>query len=276
MTQHPVDLTGLIDLHVHTAPDTRPRFGDDIEITRAAAEAGLRAILIKSHWTLTADRATIAERVVGGIRVFGGLALNASVGWLNPQAVAVALQMGARQIWMPTLDLAGPSGFRSKEPMVCDDEGSIRPVIHEIVDMVRQADAILGTGHLPVAETVALVRLARERGLRKIVVTHPEASFIGMPVATQKEINGEGVYFERCYNDVTPLEGPAVTLAEIAAQIRQVGIDHTVLSSDYGQAEHPAPTEGLRDFLAGLLDQGFPWSDLERMAGNNPAYLLGL
>lgn len=271
-----MDLTGLVDLHVHTAPDIRPRYGDDIEIARAAAQAGQRAILIKSHWTLTADRAAIAEKAVEGIRVFGGLALNASVGWLNPQAVAVALQMGAKQIWMPTLDIAGPGLPRRAKPVIYGDDGGIRPVVYEIIDMVGQADAILGPGHLPVAETVALVQLARERGLGKILVTHPEAPFIGMSVATQKEINGEGVFFERCYNSATPLRGPAVSLAEIASQIRQVGIEHTVLSTDYGQAAHPAPTEGMRSFLAGLEAQGFRWAELERMAGDNPAYLLNM
>ena len=57
-----VSLTGLIDMHIHTAPDVVPRLFDDCEATRAAAAAGLRAILIKSHVTLTADRAQLAEK----------------------------------------------------------------------------------------------------------------------------------------------------------------------------------------------------------------------
>jgi hypothetical protein len=270
------DLHGLIDLHVHTAPDIRPRVFDDLDAVRAAAQAGMRAVLIKSHWTLTADRATIAEKAVGGISVRGGLALNSTVGWLNPRAVEVALAMGAAQIWMPTLDLA-TGRARRREPMLYDSEGRIRSEIHEILDLVRGADAILGTGHLPVAETVALVRLARERGLRKVLITHPEASFIGMDVATQQELCGQGVYYERCYNDATPLGGePGVSLEEIARQIRAVGVESTVLSTDYGQVGHAAPTEGLRSYLAGLAQCGFSAAELCHMAGENPAYLLGL
>ena len=34
--------------------------------------------------------------------------------------------------------------------------------------------------------------------------------------------------------------------------------------------------EGLRQYLAGLLGRGFIWGELQRMAGDNPAYLLGL
>lgn len=273
-----IDLAGLIDLHIHTAPDIRPRYGDDLDIARAAAQAGMRAILIKSHWTLTADRAAIARKAVGGgMCVVGGLALNSTVGWLNPRAVEVALALGAAQIWMPTLDLAGPGRSRWSGPVIYDGEGRVRPEIYEILDLVRGAGAILGTGHLPVAETVALVRLARERGLRKILVTHPEARFINMSVETQQEISGEGVYFERCFNDATPLGGEGgITLEEIARQIRCVGVDSTVLSTDYGQVGHPAPTEGLRDYLAGLSQCGFTWPELRRMAGDTPAYLLGL
>ena len=271
-----IDLTGLVDLHVHTSPDIRARYGDDLQIAREAAEAGMRGVLIKSHWTLTADRAAIAEKVVPGISVRGGLALNSTVGWLNPRAVELALQLGARQIWMPTFDVARPGGWRLDEPVLYDAEGRIRSELYQVLDLVREADVILGTGHLPVAEILALVRLARERGLRKILVTHPEATFIGMSVAAQEEIRGEGVYYERCYNDVRPLDGEGMSLEELAAQIRQVGMESTVLSTDYGQAEHPAPSQGLRECLAGLLETGFSWPELQRMAGETPAYLMGV
>ncbi len=63
-------------MHIHSAPDIQPRYGDDIEIARQAERAGMRAILLKSHVTLTADRAAIAAKVVGRLRVFGGLVLN--------------------------------------------------------------------------------------------------------------------------------------------------------------------------------------------------------
>ena len=236
----------------------------------------MRAILIKSHWTLTADRAAIAEKVVGGIRVFGGLALNTTVGWLNPRAVEVALQMGAAQIWMPTLDLAGPGGYRRPGPIILHKDGTVRPEVFEILDLIRDADAILGSGHLAVSETIKLVLLARERGVRKILVTHPEAHFIEMPIAVQQELRDLGAYFEHCYNGAAPDEGDGQGLARIAQRIREVGIESTILSSDYGQADHPAPTAGLAAYLTGLHAQGFSWLDLRRMAGDNPAELLGI
>lgn len=271
-----IDIAGLVDVHIHSAPDIRPRWGDDLDIARDAEGAGMGAILLKSHWTLTADRATVVQRMVKGTRVFGGLALNRSVGWLNPRAVEVALALGAKQIWMPTFDAIRPGEARRPEPVIHDGTGRILPEVYEIMDLVREADVILGTGHLAVAESILLVRAAHERGLRKILVTHPEARFIDMPVETQIEIRGEGVFFERCYNDVMATDGPGVPIERVAEAIRRVGIEHTVLSSDYGQAAHPAPSVGMKQYLAALLDQGFAWAELQQMAGAAPGYLIGV
>jgi hypothetical protein len=270
----PIDLTGVVDLHIHTSPDIRPRYADDLQVTREAAAAGMGAILIKSHWTLTADRAAIAERAVGGIHVVGGLALNSTVGWLNPRAVEVALQMGAAQIWMPTLDLAGPGQTRWSGPVVMDVEGAVRPEVYDILDLVREADAILGTGHLPEPETLALVGLARERGLNKVLITHPDAAFLQLSRAAQRELAAQGAFFERDYNGFAPGEEGA--LEDLAAVIREIGVESTVLSTDYGQADHPAPVEGYRRYLAGLAALGFSADELQRMAVSNPGALLAM
>lgn len=40
-------LDGVIDLHVHTAPDVIHRTYNDLELTDAAVRAGARAIVIK-------------------------------------------------------------------------------------------------------------------------------------------------------------------------------------------------------------------------------------
>jgi hypothetical protein len=55
-----------------------------------------------------------------------------------------------------------------------------------------------------------------------------------------------------------------------------LGPEFTILSTDLGQAQNVAPVDGLRAYLAGLLELGFSWRDLQRMAGENPAAALGL
>jgi dihydroorotase-like cyclic amidohydrolase len=273
-----VDLTGMIDMHVHTAPDVLPRTMDDVELARAAAAAGMAGVLIKSHHTLTADRALVAEHVVGGISIYGGLALNEAVGGLNPAAVEFALAMGARQVWMPTRDAAhgraaqGLAGGIS----ILDAEGALDPVVSEILALIRDADAILGTGHLSVSEITALVRQARDVGLRKILITHPECRLSWMEVEVQRTLAAEGAFFERCYLNALPGSDAEVTIAEMAAHIRAVGVAFTVLSTDLGRAGAPAPVEGMRAYLSALALEGFAQDELRLMAGENPARLLGL
>ncbi|MCJ7586000.1 MAG: DUF6282 family protein [Anaerolineales bacterium] len=58
------DLTGTIDLHVYNSPDVRARKMDYLELARKAANQGMRALLLKSHCTLTADRAYLVQKVV--------------------------------------------------------------------------------------------------------------------------------------------------------------------------------------------------------------------
>jgi len=93
----------VFDLHVHTAPDLEERFGDDVEIVRLYEHAGSSGCVLKGHYDATAGRARAAGRG-SPVRVYGALALNQHVGGLNPAAVAAALAMGARVIWMPTTD----------------------------------------------------------------------------------------------------------------------------------------------------------------------------
>ena len=55
-------LKGFVDIHIHTSPDILDRKLDDISAAKSARDAGMTAIVIKSHITLTADRAAIARR----------------------------------------------------------------------------------------------------------------------------------------------------------------------------------------------------------------------
>jgi hypothetical protein len=272
------DLTGTIDLHIHTHPDVQPRLLDDIQVAEAAKRAGMRAILIKSHVVLTADRASIAEKVVEGIRVFGGLVLNQAVGGLNLDAVEVAIQMGAKVIWMPTRSAQHMSHWTGNGGglSIFDQEQAILPVVHEILDRINQANIALATGHLSVAESVALVRLAKAMKMKKIIITHPESTLIRMPVEIQQDLHGPGVFFERCFVDTTPSMNYGTSIEEIGSLIRAVGIDSTFLSTDFGQVVNPAPVAGMSAYLASLRATGFTEFEISKMAGQTPAFLIDL
>jgi hypothetical protein len=270
------DLTGTIDLHIHTAPDVRPRKLDDVEAARQAAAHGMRAILLKSHVTLTADRAALAQQAVPDVRVFGGLALNEAVGGFNPAAVETALRLGAAQIWMPTESAAPAPVARPSSGLSVLDGADLKPAVHEILRLIAEHDVILGTGHLSVPEIQALVPVARAVGIRKVLITHPEHPPVEMPLLEQEELRDRyGVFFERCLISTTLGRG-ALTLGEMAAGIRRVGWETTAISTDFGQPYNPFPVEGLAAFIAGLQAEGFAPAEIDRMSRMNPALLLGL
>lgn len=273
-----ISLEGVIDLHIHAAPDIRPRLMDDIELAREAAEADMRAVLFKSHHTLTADRAAIAEKHSGGVCVFGGLVLNHAVGGLNPAAVEAALALGAQEIWMPTLDAANhrsAKGMGDGGITILDETGALLPAVLEILRLVAEQDVILGTGHLSVGEIQPLVKAARKSGVKRILITHPELPIVNMSVAVQEEMVGPDLFFERCLIVTTPGEG-GLPLSTIAAAVRQVGTETTVMATDFGQAENPSPVEGMRRYIKEMLDFGFDQNEIERMTCVNPAGLLGI
>jgi hypothetical protein len=273
---NPDCLEGAIDLHVHSAPDVDPRRYDDIDLAREAARAGMGAILIKSHQASTVERAYLTSRAVPDIDVYGGLVLNHTVGGLNPAAVSLALQLGAKQVWMPTKSAAnhrrghGLSGGIS----ILESDGRLVPEAREIVTLVAQSGCALGTGHLAPEEVFALAGFAAEVGLAKLVVTHPEWSHTFYSIDEQRRLAAHGnVMFERCFVSTTHLCG-FTPLSVIANAIADIGADTTVLSSDLGQPDTPPPAEGLRIFAEQLKAEGFSPEDIHQMLRLNPLSVL--
>ncbi len=282
-----IDLSGAIDLHVHTAPDVYPRSVDDFGVVRRAEQEGMRAVLLKSHHTLTADRAAVAAKGAG-LAVFGGLALNRTVGGLNPDAVEAALAFGAKQIWMPTihathcLKTAEQEMFRAEARKgvegisILDGEGGLVPEIGPLLELIRDADVILGTGHLSPGESLALLRRGKDMGLKKMLVTHPLMSFIRFPDDGMREAVSLGARLEFDALSCWKTWPGAVPPARTAAAIRAVGPSHCVLATDGGQASNPSPPAMLREFVASLSNEGISEADLRVMMCASPAQLLGL
>jgi Family of unknown function (DUF6282) len=276
MTRLPDYLEGAVDLHVHSAPDVDRRRFNDLELARAAKDAGVGAILIKSHQNSTVERAWLVSQCVPGVRVYGGLVLNETVGGLNPAAVRLALALGARQIWMPTRSAQnhrlhhGLSGGIS----ILDERGKPLPVVEEILRAIAQSDCIVGTGHLSPEETSVLIDLAGKLGVQKILVTHPEWGPTYHSYQAQKELARQpNVFFERCFVSTTHLCG-SVPFETIERAIIESGVERTVLSTDLGQPETPPPAEGLRLYAERLRSSGFSIDHIRAMMATNPERLL--
>jgi hypothetical protein len=274
------DLSGVIDLHLHTSPDLRPRHLSDIANTRIADSHGMAGILLKSHWFGTADRAILASEAANpsNVAVYGGLALNYSAGGLNPDGVEKHLRMGAKEVWMPTLDASHHRQYYGQTGGITltspADRSRLRPVVKQIVKLVAEHNAIVGTGHVSAFEIAALLRFAKTVQT-KVLITHPEWPSTRLSLDDQLEFASLGAYFERCSLTVTELAGAGrLTVSEMVGEIRQIGVDTTVLASDLGIAHGPEPFVGYAIFLDQLRAEGVSEAELDFMTKTNPARLL--
>ena len=57
-------------------------------------------------------------------------------------------------------------------------------------------------------------------------------------------------------------------------QIRQVGVEHVILTSDFGQIANPEPVEGFAHYLEKLRSIGFTTDQLRAMIHDNPKRLM--
>jgi hypothetical protein len=268
-------LKDIIDLHFHAGPDVRARKLTYLEAALQARKAGMKAILIKSHVTITADIAAMLQPLVPGLLIFGGVALNDPLGGLNSHAVDAALKLGARQVWMPTLSAANQHRYEKKKGgiTVLTGKGQLKKEVHEILEILSQHDVILSTGHLSQEEIRALIRDAKRKRIEKILVTHPDHLVLAIPVNDQQDLVREGVSFDRCFPTE---ETSALTLEGMAAVIRKVGISSTVLSTDFGQPQNPTPVEGMKLYIEGLQGCAFSDQEIDQMVRVNPARLLNI
>lgn len=269
-------LAGVIDFHVHSGPDSRPRSVSDLEIARIAKRAGMRGLVLKNHFTMTADRAWLAMQEVPGLEIFGGVALNHSVGGLNAEAVRqLAAFSGGRGkvVWLPTFDAefwmtrAGDPG--PSVPVMRD--GAMDPALGEIFDLVAEHDLVLALGHSSPEEVLALIPEARRRGVEHVLVTHGLGQ---QPTPDQLRAMADlDVVIELVWLAV--LNGE-FTYADYAEAIREYGARHFLLSSDLGQAGNPLHPDGLNALIDGLRGEGIGDADIDVMIRENPARLLGL
>jgi microsomal dipeptidase-like Zn-dependent dipeptidase len=287
-TGNPIE--GAIDFHVHSAPDAFARNISDIEVAELAARRGMRALVLKNHITATADRAALVAEVVPGIEVFGGVVLNHAVGGLNPAAVEVMATMSGgrgKVVWLPTRDAQHniDTFGGSAEGIRVAENGEVTPETEAVLEKIKEHDLVLHTGHVSPDEITAVIRRARELGIDKIAVTHAMADVPGMSIEQMKRAAAEGALLELVF--LNHLMGPnshlewmhewsQVSIADMAAAIKEVGPDHFILASDLGQSGNPIHPDGYEMLVRGLEAEGIPSKDIQKMMSDNPARLLGL
>ncbi len=305
MAGHPIPsrrarelVTGAYDTHVHVAPDVMTRRIDDVTLAARFLGVGLAGFVLKSHYVPTAERAAVVRAAVPGIAAVGAITLNGSVGGMNPIAVEIAGRCGAQVVWLPTVDSANQRSCTARDPEgakppmwarlqdelraegmaadpvdVLDPDGGVPEPTRQVLRVIAKYDMTLATGHLSADEIDAVVGAAVEEGVRRIVVTHPEFTSQRIGIERQRALAAKGALLERCFT--TPYTGK-VGWDVWLGNIRAVGPEHSVLSSDLGQPFNPPVEDGLALLADRLLAEGFTEEEVRTMAVDNSRRLAGV
>src|SRR5262249_23336651 len=288
-------IQGAYDLQVHVAPDVIERRTDDIDLAKDFLARRLRGFWLKSHYIPSAGRGEVVARAVQGIEAYGAIALNHSVGGLNPVAIEIPGRSGNKIVWMPTVDAANETAGRldggseklpfwakiqreiaaagiTRPPMsVLNGEGKNSDQTGQWLELIAKYNMILARGHLGRHEIFPLVREARRLGVKRIVITHAEFPSQNLSGAEQAELADLGAIIEHCFTTYHTNKAPWEAVFD---NIRAVGVERTMLSTDLGQETNPPVAEGFAMFAQKLLDAGFAAAEINRMAATIPHSLI--
>ena len=285
-------LDGAVDLHVHTYPCIFQRRIDDRQAAQAASDAGMEAIVLKSHHESTVSRAYLLQQEFPNLKIFGGVVMNQYVGGINPAAAEVALRLGAKEVWMPTIDAAhhvdvhgargsydtqtSGSEFVWGDPISAVVDGKVTNETMVVLELIAKHDAMLGTAHLSLEEIRPLLVAAKDRGVKKILLTHPYFRVpAGMTVDFIKDMVRLGAIAEFGYCTISPMWA-YVNLEFTKKVMDEVGYDNCLVMSDTGQSHNPMPPEAVWLYAQGLYEKGVSPGNVDKLIRTTPKAMVGL
>jgi predicted metal-dependent phosphotriesterase family hydrolase len=149
------------------------------------------------------------------------------------------------------------------------------PETKAVIAAIARHGLVLASGHVSAAEALMMFEEGRRVGVRAMVATHGMSSPTNLTVEQAKRANALGVLIE--FTGDT-MQGPnaRARVDRMAADIRAIGVEHAIVSSDLGKGGAEMPVDGLATLLEALRQKGFSDRELDQMVKDNPARLLGL
>jgi hypothetical protein len=287
-------LRGAIDPHVHSGPSAAVRSLDHLELLQQAAQRKFAAVVTKDHDYSGVATAALLRKHYGnlGTKIYSGIVLNNAVGGLNPYAVEHTAAMGGKIVWFPTLAAENHLRWQQKasfsHPGVAKDVRPVTPIpvlengktvrddVKEILDVIAKTDMVLAAGHLHVSEIWLVLEEAKRRGVKRMVINHPEEVID----ASMNDVGGLaalGAFIE--HSLALFVEGSKFKLfdqAHLKNQIDAGGVGNTILSSDLGQVGSVGPVEGMAKGVEMCLALGYADDEIRQMISRNAARLFGI
>lgn len=281
-------LDGAFDTHIHAGPDSfARRCWSEAEVACKACDYHMGGVVFKLQAGIGSARQEFVQQLadryandkgLDHVKVFSGVVLNKAVGGINPYAVEASLAMGGKYVWTPTRDAAHhkkASGAKDSGIEVVDGNGDLIPEMYDILDMVAAKDGILGLSHQSTSERFLITEEALKRGVKKIVIEHPQMHVNRMTIEQMKEIRDKGAYIGICYASAVPsFLGADIDRAEVAEIIHTLGTERLVAQTDLTQFQTCDPVEGLFLFAKILLSLGVTEDEIRKIFVDNPKELL--
>lgn len=276
-------LRGSIDMHIHPAPDPYwVRRVDCMEIAREAQEAGMAGVVVKSFYYPTTVVAEAARHAAADVKVFGSIPVGyVTTGGLQyaAQTIEVNARMGCRVVYFPLMDSRHSKiylGQNAEEGIyILDDAGHLKPEVYKILDVIKEHNMVLCSGHISYQESYALFSAAKELGIQKMVATHPLAELSAYTLDEIQSLAGLGAYIEHVYGSLMPRLGN-MDPSDYVDCIKLIGAERCIMGTDLAQIWDPTPREGMRNFISLMLQFGCTQEEVGLMVKENPRKLLDL
>jgi hypothetical protein len=171
-------------------------------------------------------------------------------------------------------------GFKlaGKAQFILDSNGILLAEVKEIIQLTKEYNIVLATGHISPKEIFKLNDEARKIGFNKLVITHALQGVLmetALNLDEIKQLAQSGAYIEHSFWDWMPTMSNLDPQLIIAA-IRATGAEQCIMSTDMGQIYNPPAPEGFRLFIATMLRKGLSEKEIELMVKTNPSKLLDL
>lgn len=277
-------LRGSYDVHQHSGPSsTTHRLFDEIDFAIQGCYVEQAGIVFKNHDTPSTRSVTLVQKVVDRwaeeqhkkkIELFGGVVLNFSVGGLNPDAVIAAYRQGGKYVWMPNLDanhhrkVVGQGEGQGID--LIDENDNVLPKAKEILELVAEADIVLGVGHQSTRERLMVVREAVKMGVQRIEITHANFALTWTTPEQCKTFADLGAYI----GIYALAEGIDYAWDDVMAIYKAVGPERIVLGSDCGHIHFSHPLDAMRRLILSFLLSGVPDEQVKLMCQTNAYNLL--
>ncbi len=286
-------IIGSYDVHIHATPALPKRRMSIVQAALQARDAGMSGIGVKDHTFPTVHMARAVSEMIPEVKVMGGIALNRTVGGLNPAAVEACFKLGGRVVYAPSLDSAwmsetmgkgakmqslysklGVKGNSGGISMLDEQAGGVRSEVKEIIALCKQYGRVFETSHISPEEGLACAEEAKRQGYTKLVVTHPNLSITAYSHAQQAEMIARGatmLYIGAAYCSMPGI--PAGDIGELGQLICKFGYKNVVLATDLGHHLYMAPVEGMHVMVTNLLEMEIPDDHINFMIKENPLRL---